>query len=173
MVDCGLEILYFYGKNLISAMFTFIGDFECRADAKGRVVFPSAFKKVVEAEEIRLVVRKDLFEPCLLVYPFAVWEEELNRIRNKVNSYNREHNLFLRNFFRGSAEVGLDGNGRVLIPKRLMEQIEADRDLVMLGVDQHIEVWSKAGYMQGEMDRDELGNLAEKILGHSNGQPII
>ena len=154
-------------------MFTFIGDFECRSDAKGRVVFPSAFKKVVEAEEVRLVVRKDLFEPCLLVYSFAVWEEELNRIRDKVNPYNREHNLFLRNFFRGSAEVVLDGNGRVLIPRRLMEQIEADRDLVMLGVDQHIEVWSKTAYRQGEMNRDELGHLAEKILGNNNGQPII
>jgi MraZ protein len=154
-------------------MFTFIGDFECRTDAKGRVVFPSAFKKVVEAEEIRLVVRKDLFEPCLLLYPFAVWEEELNRIRGKVNPYNREHNLFFRNFFRGSAEVVLDANGRFLIPKRLMDQIMVDRELVMLGVDQHVEVWSKAGYQQGAIGLEELGALAEKILGSSDGQPII
>ncbi len=154
-------------------MFIFIGDFECRTDAKGRVVFPSAFKRVLDGDEIRLVVRKDLFEPCLLLYPFEVWQQELNRVRQKINPYNREHNLFLRNFFRGSAEVVLDGNGRFLIPKRLMSQIEAERDLVLLGVDQHIEVWSETVYRKSEMGRDELGHLAEKIFGNSGGLSII
>ncbi len=154
-------------------MFTFIGDFECRTDAKGRVVFPATFKKVLDGDEIRLVVRKDLFEPCLLLYPFEVWQQELNRVRQKINPYNREHNLFLRNFFRGSAELVLDGNGRFLIPKRLMNQIDAGRNLVLLGVDQHIEVWSETVYQKSEMGRDELGHLAEKILGNSDGLSII
>lgn len=148
-------------------MFTFIGDFECRTDAKGRVVFPSAFKKVLGEDDVRLVVRKDLFESCLVIYPFAVWEEELKRIREKLNPYNREHNRFLRNFFRGSAEVSLDGNGRFLIPKRLMEQIDAGREVILLGVDRCIEVWDKGVYEEVELSREGLGDLAEKILGET------
>ncbi len=146
-------------------MFTFIGDFECRTDAKGRIVFPSAFKKVLGDDDWRFVVRKDLFESCLILYPFAVWEEELSRIREKLNPYNREHKLFLRHFFRGSAEISLDGNGRFLVPKRLMEQISAHREVILLGVDRYIEVWDKDVYMDSGLSRDELGEIAEKILG--------
>ncbi|WP_291859326.1 division/cell wall cluster transcriptional repressor MraZ [Marinilabilia sp.] len=148
-------------------MFTFIGDFECRTDAKGRIVFPSAFKRVLGDDDLRLVVRKDLFEPCLHIYPYSVWEEKLKDIRTRINSYNREHSRFLRHFFRGSAEVSLDGNGRFLIPKRLAEQIGMDREIVLLGVDQYIEVWNKELYEQGVMPGENLGDLAEKILGKS------
>jgi MraZ protein len=149
-------------------MFTFIGDFECKTDAKGRVVFPSAFKKVLGEGDLRLVVRKDLFESCLILYPFAEWEDELNRIREEVNPYNREHNRFLRHFFRGSAEIFLDGNGRFLVPKRLMDQIGGGREVVLLGVDRHIEIWDKRVYEGADLSMDELGALAEKILGNQD-----
>jgi MraZ protein len=148
-------------------MFTFIGDFECRTDAKGRIVFPSTFKRVLGEDDLRLVVRKDLFEPCLHIYPYSVWEEKLADIRKRINSYNREHSKFLRHFFRGSAEVSLDGNGRFLIPKRLAEQIGMGRDVVLLGVDQYIEVWDKELYDKGALPVENLGDLAEKILGES------
>ena len=146
-------------------MFTFIGDFECRTDAKGRIVFPSAFKKVMDEDDLRLIVRKDLFESCLVLYPYKIWEEELTRIRAGINPYNREHNRFLRHFFRGSAEVTLDGNGRFLIPRRLMDQIEAGRELVLLGVDRYIEIYDKDTYVNNALPEDDLGHLAEKIMG--------
>jgi MraZ protein len=149
-------------------MFTFIGDFECRTDAKGRIVFPSAFKKMLGDGNLRMIVRKDLFEPCLVLYPFSVWEEELVRIRSGLNPYNREHNQFLRHFFRGSAEISLDGNGRFLIPKRLLEQAGIEREVVLLGVDRYIEIWDKRRYMDGSLSHKELGDLAEKILGDTH-----
>ncbi len=154
-------------------MFTFIGDFECRTDAKGRIVFPSTFKKVLSEDDMRLVVRKDLFEPCLHIYPYAVWEEKLEDIRKRINSYNREHSRFLRNFFRGSAEVSLDGNGRFLIPKRLLEQIGMGREVILLGVDKYIEVWDKELYEQSSLSGENLGDLAEKILGKSSSEDKI
>ena len=146
-------------------MFTFIGDFDCRTDAKGRIVFPSAFKRGLGEDHVRFVVRKDLFESCLVLYPYKIWEEELSRIREGINIYNREHNRFLRHFFRSSAEVTLDGNGRFLIPKRLMDQVDAGGDLDLLGVDRYIEVWDKEAYVRSGLPGDDLGNLAEKILG--------
>ncbi len=152
-------------------MFTFIGDFDCKTDAKGRIVLPSAFKKVVGEDDVRFVVRKDLFESCLVLYPFTVWEDELARIRAGINPYNREHNRFLRNFFRGSAEIALDGNGRFLVPRRLMDQIGAQREVGLLGVDRYIEIWNKETYMQEDLSRQELGNLAEKIFGNDGKEP--
>ena len=151
-------------------MCTFIGDFECRTDAKGRIVFPSAFKKALGESDLRLIVRKDLFEACLVLYPYSVWEEELVRIRSGLNPYNREHNRFLRLFFRGSAEIVLDGNGRFLVPKRLTEQVGIGRDVVLLGVDRYIEIWDRENYMNRSVTEDELGDLAEKILGNKSNE---
>ena len=148
-------------------MVTFIGDFECKADAKGRIVLSAAFKKALAEGEDRFVVRKDLFEECLVMYPYSYWEEELVKIRQKLNPYDREHKQFLRDFFRATAEVSLDSNGRFLIPKRLMEQVNAERDVVLIGVDRYIELWSKEAYLTMNDDPDQLANQAQSLLGGS------
>ena len=68
------------------------------------------------------------------------------RYRKKFNSFNREHNMFLRNYFRDTAELSLDNNNRILVPKRLMDQIDADRDVVLAGQDGRIEIWAADNY---------------------------
>ncbi|HHU56991.1 MAG TPA: division/cell wall cluster transcriptional repressor MraZ [Bacteroidales bacterium] len=146
-------------------MVTFIGDFECKADAKGRIVLPAAFKKAVGQDEQRFVVRKDLFETCLVLYPYAYWEEELLRLRQRLNPYKREHKQFLRDFFRASAEVQLDSGGRFLIPRRLMEQVAADREVVLVGVDRYIELWAKPIYSAMSDNAVSLAGQAELLLG--------
>lgn len=147
-------------------MATFIGDFVCKADAKGRIVLPAAFKKVLEAVgEDRFVVKKDLFEPCLILYPFYEWEKTMEVLRTRINPYNREHVRFQRNFQRNSAEMSLDGNGRFLVPRRLMESVNVDKEVILLGVDQRIELWSVAEFGSHEMSQEEHGQLAEKLLG--------
>ncbi len=96
-------------------MATFIGDFVCKADAKGRVVLPAAFKKVLEsAGEDRFVVKKDLFEPCLILYPFYEWEKTMEVLRARINPYNREHARFQRNFQRYFSVIRLRCHKRIL-----------------------------------------------------------
>ncbi len=149
-------------------MATFIGDFVCKADAKGRIVLPSLFKKVMNAmEENRFVVRKDLFDDCLILSPYPDWEEEMNDIRARINMYNRAENKFYRQYFRGAAEVSFDGNGRMLLPKRLLEKINLPKEIVLVGVDNKIELWSKAVYEGDEMSEGELALMAERILGNT------
>ncbi len=148
-------------------MITFVGDFESKTDEKGRIVLPAAFKKVLSGEgEERFVVRKDLFESCLVLFPYSEWEAELNRVREKLNPYNREHSRFLRDFFKGSAEVTLDGNGRFLVPRRLMDLAGIDREVILVGVDKKIELWDRTLYNAAGMNGDELATLAEKLLGN-------
>jgi MraZ protein len=126
----------------------------------------AAFKRVISGEgDERFVVRKDLFESCLVLFPYSEWESELNRIRTKLNPYNREHSRFLRDYFKGSAEIALDGNGRFLIPRRLMELAGIEREVILVGVDKKIELWDKAKYEASGMGSDELADLAEKLLG--------
>jgi MraZ protein len=147
-------------------MATFIGDYTCKVDVKGRIILPSAFKKQMPADaQDRFVVRKDIFENCLVLYSIEDWNDQLARIRKKINPYNREHNMFLRNFFKGTAELSLDNNNRLLIPRRLMEMVGADRDVVLAGQDGRIEIWALEAYSRIDMPAEDFANLAEKLMG--------
>jgi MraZ protein len=147
-------------------MATFIGDHNCKVDVKGRIILPMAFKKQlpVNAQD-QFVVQKDIFENCLVLYTIDAWTKQMEKIRKKMNPYNREHNMFLRNFFKGTAELSLDNNNRLLLPKRLMDLIGADRDLILAGQDGRIEIWSADNYAKIDMSAEEYANLAEKLMG--------
>jgi MraZ protein len=113
----------------------------------------------------RFVVRKDIFENCLVLYSIEDWNAQVARIRKRMNPYNREHNMFLRNFYKGTAELSLDNNNRLLVPRRFMELIGADKDLVLAGQDGRIEIWAADTYNTIGMPADDFANLAEKLLG--------
>ena len=135
-------------------MTNLIGDYTCKLDNKSRVLLPSAFKKqIAPANQDRFVIKKDIFAKCLVLYPMEEWDRQNTIIRAKTNPYNREHNQFLRTFYKGTAEVSLDGNGRLLIPKRLLDEIEA---------------WPKESYERSVSGDEDFASLAEKILGNLN-----
>jgi MraZ protein len=147
-------------------MATFIGDYTCKVDIKGRIILPMAFKKKMPSDaQDHFVVRKDIFENCLVLYSIEDWNMQLDKIRKRINPYNREHNMFLRNFFKGTAELSLDNNNRLLVPKRLMDLIGAERDVVLAGQDGRIEIWAEKGYDRIEMVGSDFANLAEKLMG--------
>lgn len=150
-------------------MATFIGDYTCKVDVKGRIILPAAFKKQLPAgAEDHFVVRKDIFETCLVLYSIEDWNRQIEKIRKTINPYNREHNKFLRNFYKGTAELFLDANNRMLIPKRLLDLIGADRDVVLAGQDGRIEIWAANIYERIDMPADDFADLAEKLLGGTN-----
>jgi MraZ protein len=153
-------------------MATFIGDYTCKVDAKGRIILPMAFKKQMPADsQDHFVVRKDIFENCLVLYSIEDWNRQLDKIRKRMNTYNREHNMFLRNFFKGTAELSLDNSNRLLVPKRLMDLIGAERDVVLAGQDGRIEIWAESVYDKIDMAAAEFADLAEKLMGGSLNDP--
>jgi MraZ protein len=95
------------------------------------------------------------------------WERQNTLIRNRINPYNKEHNKFLRNFYKGTAEVILDGNNRILIPKRLLDLVGISKEVVLAGQDGKIEIWDKQLYEQVDEPEEDFANLAEKIMGNS------
>ncbi len=152
-------------------MATFIGDYPCKIDDKGRVNLPSPFKKQMPtASEDRFVVRKDIFESCLVLYTLDDWNLQLEKIRSRINPYNREHNRFLRNFFMATAEVTLDSNSRMLIPRRLLEMAGISRDVVMAGQDGRIEIWPEESYGSASLPPGDFADLAERLLGGGTNQ---
>lgn len=153
-------------------MATFIGDYTCRVDSKGRIILPMAFKKQMPSDaQDHFVVRRDIFENCLVLYSIEDWNLQLEKIRKRINPYNREHNMFLRNFFKGTAELSLDNNNRLLIPKRLLDFIGTERDVVLAGQDGRIEVWAESVYNRIGMATADFADLAEKLMGGEINDP--
>jgi MraZ protein len=159
-------LLHHFYKYLI--MTIFIGDYTCKIDVKNRVMLPSTFKKQMPvAAQDKFVVKKDIYEKCLVLYPMDEWERQNQIIQQNINPYNREHNQFLREYYKDTAEIELDTNNRFVIPSRLLALIGADKEneIVMAGQQGKIEIWSKNKYEQTSADLGDFGALASKIFG--------
>jgi len=149
-------------------MTIFIGDYTCKIDAKGRVLLPAAFKKQMpSATQDKFVIKKDIYENCLVLYPMDEWDRQNKLIQQNINPYNKEHNRFIREYYKDTAEVELDSNSRLLIPSRLlvMVNINKENDVVLAGQLGKIEVWSKDKYDKASSEIENFGELANKILG--------
>jgi MraZ protein len=148
---------------------TFTGDFTCKLDDKGRVLLPAAFiKQMASCMQEKFVLKKDIFDSCLVLFPITEWEQQNQILRQNTSPFNREHKQFLRGFLKGTAEVVLDANNRLLLPKRLLDEIGADREIVLAGNLGVIEIWAKADYDSIEGGGEKIAFLAEKIMGNLN-----
>ena len=167
-----VKMYYFYVQTRGNPMITFIGDYTVRLDPKGRLSFPAAFKKQIrEALQDGFVLKRDVFENCLIMYPMEEWERQNKIIRARTNPYNKEHARFLRMFFSGTAEVSLDANNRMLIPKRLLDYADIKSEVVLAGQSGKIEVWASEKYGTISEADDDFAAMAEKILGGSFDEP--
>ncbi len=144
----------------------FIGDYIAKTDAKGRAFLPAPLRRTLESEgEKRLVLRNDLFQHCLVLYPESVWNAELDDLKSKLNRYNSKHQMMLRRFVADAELVELDGNGRFLIGKRKLEFASISSEVRFLAVDERIEVWDKATLDRVMSEGDGLGQEMEDLLG--------
>lgn len=143
------------------AMVKFIGEYTAKIDDKGRLIFPSAFKGVISTEDQRLVVKKDIYEDCLEMYTYEEWERQSEEVKSRLNFFNRDHARFWREYMRNRSLVEPDAKlGRISIPKRLLDAIGADREVVFSGNDHKIEIWAKDRFESNGISNEEYVALA-------------
>ena len=146
-------------------MIQFLGNIEARADAKGRIFVPAVFRKRLQSEgEEYLVLRKDIFQDCLVLYPGSVWEKEVELLRNRLNKWNREQQQLFRQFVLDAERLEMDANGRVLIPKRYLRMASIDTDVRFLGVDETIELWAKERLENPLVEPDEFMLKLQQLM---------
>ena len=127
-------------------MINLIGTHECKADAKGRLMFSSAFKKQLsDVLQDGFVVKRAVFQPCLELYPLKEWNLMMDKI-NTLNRFKKKNNDFIRRFTAGVKLVELDATGRILIPKDLVEFASIKKQVVMSSSVNIIEIWDKVKY---------------------------
>lgn len=143
----------------------FLGNIEAKADAKGRVFLPATFRKVLQTGgEERLVLRKDVFQTCLVLYPESVWNEQMDSMRQRLNRWNKTQQQVFRQFVSDVELVSLDGNGRFLIPKRFQRMANIEQEIRFIGMGDTIEIWSNSEAEQQKMSAEDFGNALEELM---------
>lgn len=143
----------------------FLGNIEAKADAKGRAFLPATFRKVLQTGgEERLVLRKDVFQTCLVLYPESVWNEQMDSMRQRLNRWNKTQQQVFRQFVSDVELVSLDGNGRFLIPKRFQRMANIEQEIRFIGMGDTIEIWSNNEAEQQKMSAEDFGNALEKLM---------
>lgn len=147
-------------------MIRFLGNIEAKTDAKGRVFIPAAFRKQLQAvSEERLVLRKDVYQDCLVLYPESVWFATQDQIRSKLNKWNAKEQMIFRQFVSEAEVMVPDGNGRILLPKRYLQMAGIRNDVRFIGMDNTIEIWAKERAGHPFMTPEEFSLTLEKLLG--------
>ena len=143
----------------------FLGNIEAKADAKGRAFLPATFRKVLQTGgEERLVLRKDEFQTCLVLYPESVWNEHMDSMRQRLNRWNKTQQQVFRQFVSDVELVSLDGNGRFLIPKRFQRMANIEQEIRFIGMGDTIEIWSNSEAEQQKMSAEDFGNALEELM---------
>lgn len=146
-------------------MINLIGKYECTADAKGRVMLPSAFKKqLANVLADGFVIKQSVFDKCLELYPMQEWKNVEKKI-SKLNPFVKKNKLWIRKFKDGIKLVELDDAGRFLIPKDLLNYASITKDIVMLASSNVIEIWDKTAYEKSMQEADvDFEALTEDVM---------
>ena len=151
-------------------MSRFIGDHYCKVDSKGRILFPAKLKKQMPEDVAEVFIGKlSIFDKSLVLYPENVWKQLVDKTTKKLNPYNSRHVTFRREFFRDIVELEFDSSGRILLPKRFLDELKLipgeGGDVVLAGQGDRIELMSKAQYLGTELNAEERMSLAEEVMG--------
>jgi MraZ protein len=143
--NCGEIYIFVAKKNILRyAHMRFTGNIDAKTDEKGRVFIPATFRKQLQQANLEgLILRKDIFQQCLVLYPECVWDSMVDAIAQRTNPFDSKGRAAMRGFVAGAERIGIDGNGRILIPKRYLESADIQGEVRFIGMDDSIEIWNR------------------------------
>jgi len=148
-------------------MSTFIGKYEAKADIKGRIFIPSAYRKLLpDGERERIVMRKDAENDCMILFPEHVWTKKVEDFKSKLDEWNPHDQLLLMQFVSDAEWLDIDSQGRVLISKKNLQTIGIENsEVLFVGMIDRFAVWSKSRYEQVKISpADFAAMLKEKMM---------
>lgn len=146
-------------------MLHFLGNIEAKIDPKGRIFVPANFRKQLQAAgEAFLVLRKDIFQDCLVIYPGTVWEAEIETLRGRLNRWNMEQQQLFRQFVLDAERIEMDASGRILISKRYLQMVAIESEVRFLGVDNTIEIWAKERLEKPLVEPESFSSKLQELM---------
>jgi MraZ protein len=147
----------------------FKGQAEYSIDDKGRVALPAKMRRALSPEAKETFVATRGLEQCVFLYPLDVWERMEDQMRS-LNLFQREARDFVRNLVRWADETTLDGQGRVSLPKTLLDfaglTAGNGSKALFIGALDHIEVWDPEGFEAYlNQQPEDYETIAERVMG--------
>jgi MraZ protein len=141
----------------------FIGEYKHTLDEKGRIAIPAKLRYSKVGEEEYWVTTKG-FDHCLFVYPKNEWAVIVKALNERLTLTKKDDRSFLRMFVSPANEQALDKQGRIALPLSLREYAGVQRDVVVLGAINRIEIWSEENWNKyREENEKSFDLLGEKI----------
>jgi MraZ protein len=132
----------------------FLGEYQHSLDAKGRVILPARFREQLEGG----AVMARALDGCLAVYPVSEFDRVAAKLREARERGARERQA-ARSFFTGAVEITPDKQGRVAIPAHLREYASLEREVIVAGNFDHLEIWDHVTFNQ--RDREGTASIVE------------
>lgn len=147
-----------------------IGEFYCKLDSKGRLLLPSSFKEQLgESLDEGFVLRPSLFDKCLELFAMGDWRSMQEKL-SKLNPFKPENVMLIRRFNAGARMVRVDANGRLQIPKDLMEKSGLVKDVVMTALTDRMQIWDKSlmEIEDAKFSEEDFVNMLSAKLGEND-----
>ena len=138
-----------------------MGEYQHNVDAKGRLIIPSKFREHLDDN---FVLTRGL-DNCLFGYPMNEWRKLEEKLK-ELPVTKKDARAFTRFFFSGATEVEIDKQGRINIPNNLRSYAKMDKECIVLGVSNRLEIWAKdawENYFEGS--EDSFNDIAENMIG--------
>ncbi len=138
----------------------FMGEYQHNIDTKGRIIVPAKYREHVE--DVFVITRG--LDQCLFGYPMEEWR----RLEEKVRSLpvtKKDARAFARFFFSGAVECEIDKQGRINLPKNLLNYAKIEKECMILGVSSRIEIWGQSvwdDYL--DQSEDSFAEIAENLI---------
>ena len=148
-------------------MIKFAGDYSARIDDKGRIVFPYQLKAMLpEGSDMRFIIRRSSYTDSLEMYTYEEWTRWSENVLSRLNLFNPEHSALWDELTNDRTLVEPDTKlGRITIPKYLLDNIDATKELLFIGRDHYIAIWAKENFDKSRLSKEKSSELTQKILG--------
>lgn len=146
-------------------MGTFIGNIEAKTDEKGRIFIPSSYRKILsDMLSRRIIMRRDTDNACLIFYPEQVWNQKVESLKAALDEWNPDDQMLLMQFMAEAETFETDTQGRILLQRKTLESIGADKTLVFVGMLDRFALWDSTTFAEKRISQKELANkIREKM----------
>ena len=142
----------------------FYGEYEHKLDKKERFIIPSTFREASKENYVEKFFMTRGLDKCLFMFPEEEWKSQEARFKN-LSFTKRETRKFNRLFFSGAVEIIPDKQGRILIPSYLRHFAGIKKEIMIIGVSNRIEIWSREGWKEFyASSKESFEDIAEKLI---------
>lgn len=140
-----------------------VGQFVNTVDDKGRMLIPSKFRNEIAGDKVIVAPGID---NCLRLYTLESWEVVVKEIMESGSTFQSENRTLIRTMISPASECEIDKSGRILIPSHLREKVAIDKDVLLAGSIEYIELWSPSVYSKVMEGSDEAAFRSSEAIGN-------